>query len=89
MWQSVVAVRSAITGLSATRMTKLRDDTGDIVMRHRDVPPDQVPADDVAAFMENIVPFLFLPADRAIISSSDVAEAADLSTKTAAAVTRS
>jgi hypothetical protein len=82
----VVSVRSAMTHLAGERATKLRDDGGDILMRHRDVPPAQVPPSELQAFMDLIIPFMFLPADRAIISIGDVAEAAGISTDTARAV---
>ena len=82
----LVAVRSAMAKLSADRMTKLRDDSAEILMRYPDVPPDKVPPEEIAAFMNLMIPFMFLPADRAVFSTSDIAEAAGLTSGSASAV---
>jgi hypothetical protein len=57
-------------------MTKLRDDSADILMRYPDTPPEEVPADEAQAFMDLIIPFMFLPADRAVIRAAEVADEA-------------
>ncbi|MET8846025.1 hypothetical protein [Amycolatopsis sp. NPDC004625] len=72
-YPDVVTVRHAMHKLGGDRMTRLRDETGAIVMRHHGTPPDQVPEDDVREFMTRMVPFMFLPADRAIITAEDIA----------------
>lgn len=85
-YPDVVSVRSATTSLSSDRMTALRDQTAEIMMRHEGVPPAQVPADDASEFMSKMISMMFLPADRATLAAHDVAAAAGVSEKTAHAV---
>lgn len=85
----LVAVRAALADLSAGRMTGLRDGIADIISMYPGIPPSQVPPEAVDKFVDQIVPLLFLPADRATISISDVAEAAGLDAITSAAVLES
>ena len=73
-YAAVLKMRSAMIDLSAARMTKLRDESAEILMRHPNTPPGQVPPEELQAFMDLIIPFIFLPADRAIITAEDVAK---------------
>lgn len=72
-YPDVVTVRDSIHKLGGGRMTKLRDDTGAIVMRYRGTPPDQIPVEVMREFREGMISFMFLPADRAVITPEDVA----------------
>lgn len=72
-YRDVVNVRDSMFKLGGDRMTKLRDDTGGIVMQHRGMPADQVPEEVLREFMDAMVPFMFLPADRAVITAEDIA----------------
>lgn len=85
-YSDVVAVRSALTAVSSERMTALRDGTAEIMMRHWDVPPEQVPSDEAEEFMSQMVSLMFLPGDRARITAHEVAHAAGVSETTALAV---
>lgn len=73
-YPDVLTVRDSMHKLGGDRMTKLRNDTGDILMRHQRTPPKDVPEDVIAEFMAGMIPFMFLPADRAVITPEDVAE---------------
>jgi hypothetical protein len=73
-YSDVLTVRDSMHKLSGDRMTKLRDDTGDILMRHRGTAPADVPEEVMREFMAGMIPFMFLPADRAVITPEDVAE---------------
>lgn len=72
-YPDVLTVRDSMHKLGGDRMTKLRDDTGDILMRHQGTAPADVPEDVMQAFMAGMIPFMFLPADRAVITPEDVA----------------
>ena len=56
----VVGVRDAMNRISGDRMTRLRDDSGEILMRYPNTAPEQVPADEVQEFMDLMIPFMFL-----------------------------
>ncbi|WP_155948612.1 hypothetical protein [Mycobacterium sp. URHB0044] len=88
-YADVLAVRSAMTELSSQRMTALRDGTADIVEKYSDVPPGEIPAEDADAFMHMMIPFMFLPADRAVITGANVAGAAGIDVETATTVLNS
>ncbi|MDM3975979.1 hypothetical protein QRB36_17570 [Mycobacterium marseillense] len=85
-YPDVLAVRSAMNELAGRRMTSLRDGTADIVMKYEGIPPAEASPEDVDAFMAMMIPFIFLPADRAVITSADVAASANIAGKTATAV---
>lgn len=72
-YPDVIAVRNSMHMLGGDRMTKLRDDTGAIVVQHRGMPPGQIPEEARREFMSGMVPFMFLPADRAVITAEDIA----------------
>jgi hypothetical protein len=77
-YHDVLAVRSAMNEISAERMTRLRDETGDLLMAHQHLDLKEVPREIIEQFMSGIVPFIFLPADRSIITTADVASASGL-----------
>lgn len=85
-YSDVIAVREAMGQIAGAQMTKLRDGSGDILMRYPDTPPEEVPAHEVQAFMDLLIPFMFLPADRAVNRADAVAEEAGLTSETAEAV---
>lgn len=85
----VVRVREALKTVSADRMTKLRDDTGDIMLRYRDVSPHEMPEEDLDKFRRSMLAFMFLPAERATIYTSEVAAAAGVEEEMASAVLNS
>jgi hypothetical protein len=64
--------------ISAERMTRLRDETGDLLMAHQHLDPKEVPHEVVEQFMSGMVPFMVLPADRSIITTADFASASGL-----------
>ena len=72
-YADVLTVRDSMRKLGGDRMTKLRDDTGDILMRHHGTAPADVPRGVMREFMAGMIPFMFLPADRAMITPEDVA----------------
>ena len=72
-YPDVITVRNSMSQLGGDRMTRLRDDTGAIVMHHHGTPPDQVPDEAMREFMAAMVSFMFLPADRAVITAEDIA----------------
>ncbi|PRY35121.1 hypothetical protein CLV43_11439 [Umezawaea tangerina] len=72
-YPDVIAVRNSMRQLGGDRMTRLRDDTGAIVMQHHGTPPDQVPDEAMREFVAAMVSFMFLPADRAVITAEDIA----------------
>lgn len=72
-YPDVVTVRESMRQLGGGRMTRLRDDTGAIVMQHHGTPPDQIPDGAMREFMAGMVSFMFLPADRAVITAEDIA----------------
>lgn len=82
-YPDLVAVRSAMHEISAERMTRLRDETGGLLMAHQHLDPKDVPRVVMEQFMSGMIPFMFLPADRSIITSSDVAIASGLDVATA------
>lgn len=88
-YTDVVTVRNSMGRLGGDRMTRLRDDTGAIVMQHRGTPPDQVPEDEMREFMEAMVSFMFLPADRAVITAEDIAADSDADVEVVRAVLES
>lgn len=77
-YPDVVAVRSAMNEISAERMTRLRDETADLMMAHQHLDPENVPHEVMEQFMSGMIPFMFLPADRSIITPADVAIASEL-----------
>lgn len=85
-YPELMKVRSAVTTLAGGRMTQLRDDSGDILMRYRDVHPSKVPREERERFMELMIPFIFLPGDRAVTRHEDVAAVAGITVETADAV---
>ena len=85
-YADVLAVRSAMAELSSQRMTALRDGTADIIEKYPGVSPAEIPADDVDEFMNMMIPFMFLPADRAVITGEEVAAAARIDVETATRV---
>lgn len=85
-YADVLAVRSAMAELSSQRMTALRDGTADIIEKYPGVSPADIPADEVDEFMNMMIPFMFLPADRAVISGEEVAVAAGIDVETATRV---
>ncbi|WP_426243084.1 hypothetical protein [Nocardioides sp. LHG3406-4] len=85
-YADVLGVRDAMHQISGDRMTKLRDDSGAILMRYPNTAPKDVPATEVQAFMNLMIPFIFLPADRAVITATEVAAEANLDVETAQAV---
>lgn len=85
-YDDVIAVRNGMTKLSGDRMTQLRDDSADILLQHRETPPEDVPPEAMNAFMSLIRPFIFLPADRAVITAADVAETSGVSVERATTV---
>ena len=72
-YPDVLTVRDSMHKLGGDRMTKLRDDTGDILMRHGSTAPADLPEEVMQEFMAGMIPFMFLPADRAAITPEDVA----------------
>ena len=88
-YRDVLAVRTAMNRISADRMTCLRDETGSLLMAHGHLDPKDMPADILDRFMAGMVPFMFLPADRAIITTADVARSAGLDFSTSRRVLRS
>ncbi|WP_141214949.1 MULTISPECIES: hypothetical protein [unclassified Rhodococcus (in: high G+C Gram-positive bacteria)] len=74
----VLAVRSAMKVISANRMTRLRDDTGNLLMAHQHETPEDIPHEVIEEFMSGMIPFMFLPAERSVIASNDVAEESGL-----------
>ncbi len=85
----VLAVRSAMNEISAERMTRLRDETGDLLITHQDLAPEDVPREIIEQFMAGMIPFMFLPADRSIITTGDVARASGLDAATSRRVLNS
>lgn len=67
-----------MNGISAERMTRLRDETGDLLLEHKDVDPKDVPLEVMEQFMAGMIPFMFLPADRSVVTATDVATVAGL-----------
>lgn len=88
-YTDVLAVRSAMAELSSQRMTALRDGTADIIEKYPGIPPAEIPADDADAFMSMMIPFMFLPADRAVITGEEIAVAAQIDAETAIQVLNS
>lgn len=87
-YSDVIAVRGAMLQISGDRMTTLRDESGAILMRNPGRPAD-VPRTELQAFMDLVIPLMFLPADRAAITSADIASQADMSVDRAEAVLNS
>jgi hypothetical protein len=77
-YRDVLAVRSAMSDLSAERMTRLRDETGDLLLEHQNLDPKDVPPEIMEQFMAGMIPFMFLPADRSILTPAEIANASDL-----------
>jgi len=85
-YADVLAARTAMNEISAERMTQLRDETGALLIAHQGVHPKDVPEDVMRQFMAGMIPFMFLPADRAVISPADVAAASGLDLEVARTV---
>lgn len=77
-YRDVLAVRSALNDISAGRMTHLRNETGDLLVEHRHLHPKDVPREVMEQFMAGMIPFMFLPADRSIITPIDIASGSGL-----------
>lgn len=77
-YRDVLAVRSAMNEISAERMTRLRDETGDLLIGHQHLHPKDIPREVMEQFMAGMVPFMFLPADRSIITPTDIASGSGL-----------
>lgn len=77
-YADMLQIRHAITEIGATRMTKHRDDSAEILLRHHGTPPAEVPKAELQAFMDIMIPMMFLPADRASISAGDVSDVSGL-----------
>lgn len=88
-YADLVAVRDAVTQISGDRMTSLRDKTAEVIMRFPNTPPSEVPPEAVAEFMESMIPFMFLPGDRAVFTAQDVAAEAGVAETVAARVLES
>lgn len=89
VYDDVVRVRDALTTVSGDRMTKLRNETGDIMLRYQDVPPNEIPEDQIDIFRESMLEFMFLPAERAKIYAAEIAEAGHVDEETVATVLNS
>lgn len=74
----VLAARAAMNEISANRTTRLRDETGDLLMSNQHLHPKDVPAEVMNQFMAGMIPFMFLPADRAVITPADVSSESGL-----------
>lgn len=85
-YREVMAVRSAMNQISAERMTRLRDETGDLLMAHQHLDPKDVPREALEQFMSGMIPFMFLPSERSIITPADVSGASGLDVATASKV---
>lgn len=81
-YPDVVRVRRAMTDIGGDRLTALRNETADIVVKYQGSAPEDVPEEAKQAFLAGMVPFMFLPADRAAISAEEVADASELSVAT-------
>jgi hypothetical protein len=88
-YPDVITVRNSMRQLGSDRMTRLRDETGAIVMQHHGTPADQIPDGAKQGFMAAMVSFMFLPADRAIITAEDIAADADADVEVIRAVLKS
>jgi hypothetical protein len=88
-YDDVLRTRDALKALSSDRMTKLRDETGGIVLRYGDVPPEEMPADVVARFYESMIAFMFLPGERATIRAIEIADGGYVDEETATTVLNS
>ncbi|SNU01059.1 hypothetical protein SAMN06298212_10661 [Ruaniaceae bacterium KH17] len=77
-YQDVLAVRSAMNEISAERMTHLRNEIGDLLIANQDIAPEGIPREVFEQFMAGMIPFMFLPADRSIITTDDVVHASGL-----------
>ncbi len=84
VYPDVLLVRDSMFKIGGVRMTKLRNDTAAIVMEHPN--PADVPQEAAEAFRAAMIPFMFLPAERAIITAADVAADCGINTNAAAAV---
>ena len=78
-YPDLVAVREAVSQISSKRMSKLRDDSADVLMRYPDTPPSGVPREAMGEFMAAMVPFMFIPGDRAAFTAEEVAAEAGIS----------
>jgi hypothetical protein len=85
-YDDMLSIRTALTDISAERLTRLRDETGEIMLSHPDVHPTELPAEVAARFRQGMISLMFLPADRAIISALDIAKAAGVAPGIASAV---
>jgi hypothetical protein len=72
-YDDVLRTREALQELSSGRMAALRDETGDIMLRHQHVAPEDMPADVAAQFVDAMIQFMFLPGERATIKASEIA----------------
>lgn len=85
-YDDVIAVRDGLKEGSSARMTNLRDKTADIMLQHQGTAAEDMPEDAIARFREAMIPFMFLPGERATFLASEIAAGANLNERTAAAV---
>jgi hypothetical protein len=88
-YTQVRMARRAMNEISADRMTRLRDETADLMIAHGDVESEEVPVEVMRQFMAGMVEFMFLPANRSVITPTDVATASGLDIDTARKVMNS
>lgn len=88
-YRDVLAARAAMNEISGNRTTQLRDETGDLLMSHQHLHPKDVPVEVREQFMAGMIPFMFLPADRAVITPTDVSRESGLNIDIARTVMRS
>jgi hypothetical protein len=88
-YDEMVAVREAMKSISGTRLTALRDRSGEAMLKYQDVAPAAVPLEVREAVMRDLVEMMFLPGQRAAITAEEVAGDAGLTVETAAHVMRS
>ncbi|GHC89809.1 hypothetical protein GCM10007079_35590 [Nocardiopsis terrae] len=88
-YRDLSAVRSAMNEISAERMTRLRDETGNLMIAHQNLDPKDLPREVIEQFTSGIIPLIFLPADRSIITPADISGASGLNIATAKKVLNS
>lgn len=71
-YDDLVRVRRAVLGLYSDKMTTLRDTIGEIVQAHP-LSDGRPPDEQIEAFQEAIVDWMFLPAERASFTPEDIA----------------
>lgn len=76
-YREFVVVREAIQDLYSSRMTALRDRTGDLVMETQ-AEGREPTAEEGEGFMRDMIDLMFLPGERASFTSEDIAQHVDL-----------